>query len=73
MLSFVDVYFLRFGRADYGRQKTWVNGELPRVTFSVEVRIPRMGYLVLGRDAPGVQPNGKSSWENVAAAAIAVI
>ena len=35
--------------------------------------IPRTGYLVPGRDAPGVQPNGESSWETVAAPAVSAI
>ena len=36
--------------------------------------IPRTGYLVPGRDAPGARPNGESSWETVAAtAAVAAV
>ena len=33
---------------------------------------PSRAYLVPGRDAPRARPNGESSWETVAAAAVAV-
>ena len=31
---------------------------------------PRTGYLVPARDAPGVSPDGESSWDAAAAAAV---
>ena len=38
----------------------------------VTVWIPRTGYSGPGRDAPRARPNGESSWQTVAAAAVAV-
>ena len=39
----------------------------------VEVRDPRTGYLVPGRDTPRAQPNGESSWETIVAAAVVAV